>query len=249
MGVGMRKLLSLLFALVLVLSLSLVMAVPVSANGGSATLYVSKWTEHAANPVFDPAEKAYYPTILFDGTTYRMWYADGTGIRYTTSGDGITWAGGVSATGLTNANHPLVEYIGGQYIMWYWDTSQLYSINAIRYAESTNGTTWTGDQAITGNIITGVAGDWNRGSYGPIDVLYNPTATNTGANPFDYSFAMYFDATTGGVEEIGLGYSSDGKNWNLYGKVLPKGSSSDWDSSYATFGTIIKDADGKWHMW
>ena len=121
----MRRFLSFLLALVLVLSLSLVMAVPVSANGGSATLYVSKWTEHAANPVFDPAEKAYYPTILFDGTTYRMWYADGTGIRYTTSGDGITWAGGVSATGLTNANHPLVEYIGGQYIMWYWDTSQL----------------------------------------------------------------------------------------------------------------------------
>ena len=60
---------------------------------------------------------------------------------------------------------------------------------------------------------------------------------------------MYFDATTGGVEEIGLGYSPDGKSWSLYGKVLPRGNSGAWDSSYATFGTIIKDADGRWYMW
>jgi parallel beta-helix repeat protein len=243
-----RKVFSILLAIVLAAGFSLTID---TQAGAATTLYVSKWTEDAGNPVFDPAAKAYYPTVVkVSDTDYRMWYGSDSGVGYATSPDGLAWTEQANpVTGLTNANHPLVEYIGGKYIMWYWDTSQLYSINAIRYAESSDGTTWVNDQAITGNIITGVAGDWNRGSYGPIDVLYNPTATNSGANPFDYSFAMYFDATTGGVEEIGLGYSSDGKSWTLYGKVLPKGSSGAWDSSYATFGTVIKDADGKWHMW
>jgi len=46
--------------------------------------------------------------------------------------------------------------------------------------------------------------------------LYNPDAANTGSNPFDYTFVMYYDGTTGGTESIGLGYSSDGILWNGY---------------------------------
>ncbi len=254
------KFFSVWMVLVLVVGLgaALVPASQVTAIGVPATLYVSKWTEYATNPVFDPVAKAYYPTVVkVSDTDYRMWYGSDSGIGYATSSDGLTWAEVQNpVTGLTNANHPLVEYINGKYRMWYWaGNSVLYSINAIRYADSTDGITWENDQAISGNIITGSDGDWNNGSYGPIDVLHNPTATNTGTNPFDYSFAMYFDGTTGGFEEIGLGYSPDGISWSLYGKVLargnggPWGNTDDWDSSYTTFGTIIKEADGRWHMW
>jgi len=224
-------------------------------GGGGATIEVSKWTEYTANPVFDPTAKAYYPTIVkVSDTDYKMWYGSGSGVGYANSTDGLTWVEVANpVSGLdSNANHPLVEYIvEGQYRMWYavWESSGLYSINATRYAESTDGITWTDDQTITGNIISGVAGEWNGGSYGAIDVLYNPSATNNGTNPFDYSFAMYFDATTGRFESIGLGYSNDGKDWRLYGEVLPRGGSGEWDSNYATFGTVIKESDGKWHMW
>ncbi|MBU4341362.1 MAG: hypothetical protein KJ928_02050 [Candidatus Altiarchaeota archaeon] len=219
------------------------------------------WTEYAGNPIFgegvtEGVAKAYYPTVVkVSDDDYRVWYGSDSGVGYATSSDGISWTEIQNpVTGLTNANHPHVELIDGTYMMWYWPGS-LYSINDIRYAESVDGQTWVNDQAITGSIISGVAGEWNGGSYGPIDVLYNPSATDAGTNPFDYSFAMYFDATTGGFEEIGLGYSSDGKNWQLYGKVLPRGNegawgnTDDWDSSYTTFGTVIKEADGKWHMW
>jgi hypothetical protein len=242
------KICNALLALILVLSFGLVTATPVAADS-PATLEVSKWAEHAANPVFDPAEKAYYPSILFDGTTYEMWYADEAGLRYTTSSDGETWAPGIPVTGLTNASHALVEKINDKYMIWYWDTAKLYSIDTIRHAESSDGISWTEDQPITGDIISGVAGEWNGGSYGPIDLIYNPAASNTGDNPFDYSFALYFDATTGGFEEIGLGYSSDGIDWKLYGKVLPRGNNGPWgntdawDSSYTTFGSIIKESD------
>ncbi len=42
--------------------------------------------------------------------------------------------------------------------------------------------------------------EWNSGTYGPVHVLYNPGAANTGTDPFNYSFTMYYDGTTGGVE-------------------------------------------------
>jgi parallel beta-helix repeat protein len=225
---------------------------PAKAADLPDTLTVGQWTESEDNPVYDSEAKAYYPSVLFDGTTYRMWYAGNSGIFYTESADGVNWVSGTAVTGLVlTANHPHVEYCGDKYIMWYQDTteSKLYSIEAIRYAESTDGTTWENDQAITGNIISGVAGQWNGGSYGAIDVFYNPSASGTGTYPFDYSYAMYYDATTGGLESIGLGYSTDGITWELYGEVLPTGNDGTWDSDYATFGTIIKESDNSWHMW
>jgi parallel beta-helix repeat protein len=254
-----RKVFSILFALVLVLSFSLMTAVPAGAAEPGA-VHVSKWTEYATNPVFDPVEKAYYPTILFDGTAYRMWYADETGIRYTTSSDGITWATGVSVTGLTNANHPLVEYIDGKYIIWYWDTSQLYSISAIRYAESTDGISWTSDSAITQVDTTVVSGEstsyWNRGSYGPCDVFYNPSGFSTIVSPVNAAtvwqnkFVMYYDGTTGGDEAIGLAVSADGKLWHGYnGGVAPilAGGVGDWGQGYASRCTVLKN-DSTYHM-
>jgi len=251
----------------------------------SQTLHVSKWTEYAENPTFgqgvDSGPKAYYPSVLYDvnefsghghSAKYKMWYGtSGAQTALATSDDGLNWTD--QGVVMTNGYHAVVEYYPDgftgansgdnpssatmYYRMWYWVESGLWSSppKPIRYAESPDGFNWYNDQAITGNLFTGVSLEWNRTSYGPIDVLYNPTATDTGTNPFDYSFVMYFDATEGNFEEIGLGYSSDGINWNLYGKVLPRGNdgpwqnTDDWDSCYASFGTVIKEANGKWHMW
>ena len=85
-------------------------------------------------------------------------------------------------------------------------------------------------------------------------IHFNSAAGNTGTNPFDYTFAMYYDGTTGGVESIGLGYSADGNtNWRIYGSapVLDHGvpGGGDWDSDYVTAGTIIQGDDGLWRMW
>jgi hypothetical protein len=230
----------------------------------------------------DSGPKAYYPSVLYDknefsghghSAKYKMWYGTSGGqTALATSGDGINWTD--RGVVMTNGYHAVVEYYSDGFAgansgdnpssttmycrMWYWDESGMWpTVNPepIRYTESPDGINWFNDQAITGNLFTGVSLEWNRTSYGPIDVLYNPTAKNTGTKPFDYSFVMYFDATEGNFEEIGLGYSSDGRNWSLYGKVLPRGNdgssgnTDDWDSSYASFGTVIKVANGKWHMW
>jgi hypothetical protein len=62
------------------------------------------WTRSAANPVLAPgasgawdAFEVRYPSVHFDGTTYRMWYwgrnalSDGAEIGLATSSDGVTW--------------------------------------------------------------------------------------------------------------------------------------------------------------
>ena len=232
---------------------------PVQADDNQ---YVS-WTEYANNPVFDPTEKAYYPSILFNGSIYQMWYDNGSSTNYTTSTDGIHWNGGVATTGLaTNAHHPHVEYVGGHYMIWYWNSPTIYSIDAMRCAVSDNGINWNSDTALTQvgtTVVTGDAGTgWNRGTYGACDVFYNASGSSSIVVPISADsvwankFVMYYDGTTGGKEDIGLAVSNDGINWQGYlggaAPVLAHDSHDAWDNGFATFGTVLK-IDDAYHMW
>ncbi|MHB8105067.1 MAG: hypothetical protein ACYDG5_05960 [Dehalococcoidales bacterium] len=221
------------------------------------------WPEYPTNPVFNPVERAYYPSIIFDGSSYKMWYDDGSGIRYTTSADGINWAAGTVVTGLTNGRHPLVKWVGTKYMIWYWNSAGIfYSINDIRTAESVNGITWTSDTAISQvgtSVIAGNPGvNWNAGSYGPCDVFYNPAGSATIVAPVDAAtvwqnkYVLYYDGTTGSYEDIGIAVSADGILWQGYnGGVAPglaHGGGATWDSDYATFCSI-QLISGVYHMW
>jgi hypothetical protein len=235
--------------------------------------------DYPANPIFDPpsGNRIYYPTVLYDasgfgdGSFYKMWFSDGSGnIGTAQSDDGIVWTEEADVFGLTNPHHSTVLYdedgfgaggVGPLYKIWYWDTSKLYSVDAIRVAESDDGMNWVNDQPLTTDglkpIISGGAGDWNRGSYGPIHLFYQPGMANSGDDPFGYEYVMYFDGTTGGFEQAGLGYSSDGIHWVRYGDdpILASGADwqgawglpDPWDSSYIGFGTVLRDSDGVFH--
>jgi hypothetical protein len=200
-------------------------------------------TEDGSNPVFNPVERAYYPNIIFDGATYHLWYDDGSSTRYSTSPDGLTWSAGTLVTGLLNGIHAVVVDTGSKYLVWYWDSAMTYSISDFRTAESLDGINWTSDQAITQvgtSVITGNWPDWNRGSYGPCEVFYNPAGSAAITVPVDAAsvwankFVMYYDGTTGGVEDIGVAVSADGILWEGYnGGVAPVLSHSGgtvWDS-------------------
>jgi len=243
------------------------------------------WTEYSSNPVFGQwvgGPKAYYPSVLYDADSfsghgiaarYKMWY--GTTASQTalaTSSDGITWTN--HGVVMSYGYHATVEYYadgfagantGGTtssdtmyYRMWYWDPTYLYSVSAIAYTESPDGVNWYNYQPCQNGAVPIVsAGDpwWNRGSYGPCDILYNSGASNTGA---DWTFTMYYDGTTGGDEAIGLGFSSDGITWTGYdadhdGKADPvlAGTyvSGDWDYNYISRATVIKNADDDYEMW
>jgi len=221
-------------------------------------LTTTAWTEYASNPVYSPG-KAYYPTIIQEGGTYTMW--SDTNLQMATSTDGITWADVGTSSGLTNVRHAVVRKVGSEYRVWYWNGGSLYSINDMRTATSPDGLTWTSDQAISqvGSTVVGTS-NWNKGSYGPADVLYNPGGSATLVSPVDEAsvwankYVMYYDGTTGGTESLGLAVSTDGITWEGYnGGTAPvlagSGGAGDWDRTYASRATVIKENDDAYHMW
>ena len=277
-----RKIFSVLFALVLVCSLGLMTAVPVAAG---STLEVSKWTEYAKNPIFGQGvegPKAYYQSVIYDidefsghgvAAKYKMWYGtEGSQTGLATSDDGISWTD--QGVVMSDGYHATVEYYSDgfsgansgdnpsaatmYYRMWYWDVGTIYAVSAIGYTESPDGVNWYNYQPCQNGTVPIVSGGdpwWNRGSYGPCDVLYNPAATNTGT---DWTFTMYYDGTTGGDEAIGLGFSEDGITWTAYdadddGKAAPvlQGTyvDGDWDKNYVSRCTVIKGDDEIYRMW
>ena len=204
---------------------------------------------------------------------YKLWSTNGAGgIQLAYSDDGINWTtydSSATLPGLTNAHHVVVLYddsgFGGgstNYKIWYWDTSELYGpcdpLNgdlscSIRYAESTDGITWENDQVSFGGV-GGVSSDptwWQRGSYGPVSVIYNASPGNT--SPVDRRYVMYYDATTGGIQQIGLAYSDDGIAWTRYTDaatpIFPNGGAGTWDATHVTSGTVRQKLDGTWEMW
>jgi hypothetical protein len=245
------------------------------------------WVEYSNNPVFGQGlpsggAMAYYPKVIYDanqfsghGNTayYKMWFGsdNGTGTRqigYAESADGINWTAGPNPViGLmTGANHPLVEYDpngfgqGVHYKMWYEDTAYLYSINALRYAESDNGTTWSNDQPLTqdnaAKIITpGLNHDWNIGSYGPCDLIYNPSGFPDNVNIWNNKYVMYYMGTNGNNESIGLAYSDNGIDWKRYGNdpvlspcTWDNDPSAGWDYLSVGYCSVI-NLSGNWQMW
>ena len=261
---------------------SLLIVVLLFASFATFGVDAQKWVEYGDNPIFGGGvggPKAYYPSVLYDpdgfggGAPYRMWYGTSGGrTGLSVSNDGINWTdlgvvmdGGYHATverfadgfpGMNSGGDPSGDTM--HYRMWYWDTSFLYDVKAIGYAESPDGESWHNYQPLSNGavpIVSGVWPDWNRGSYGPCDVLYNPTATNTGT---DWTYTLYYDGTTGGTESIGIGFSSDGVTWTgldtnsdghsdpaLSGTFIP----GDWDYDFTSRATIIKRADGSYEMW
>ncbi len=254
---------------------------------GQATI----WDENPDNPIFgeeanSSGPKAYYPSVIYDATEfggsgifYKMWYGTSssqTGLAH--SIDGIDWIDQGVLSMPTPGYHATVKYfpagfsganLGNNpssaimfYRMWFWDPAILYSVAAIRYAESDHGMNWYNDQPLQNSIapgavpiITGINPDWNRGSYGPCDVLYNPGAANSGT---DWVFSMYYDGATGGEESIGLAFSTDGIIWTGYdanndGQADPvltgTFQAGDWDYNFVSRATIIKRADNFYEMW
>lgn len=251
-----------------------------SATTERSTAEAAVLREYSPNPIYDPpAHRAYYPSVIYDPAAfsghgasyyYKMWYG-GYGSQpgathneaVTYSNDGINWSTPVEMQGIQSGGyHAKVVYVpqgfgAGPYYykIWYWTGVMDYKIDNIRTADSTDGVNWVNDQALTQNpsspLVTGTWPDWNRGTYGPVSVLHNPGATNSGGNPFNYSFTMYYDGTTGGVQVIGLAYSADGNYWTRYGNapVLGLGAPGQWDSNYVTSGEVVRDGSGQWHLW
>ena len=196
-----------------------------------------------------------------------MWSDYATGVQVATSANGVDWTTVGSVSGLTTLaqpKHTLVEKIDGVYRMWY-TSSLTYSINDIRTATSVDGLTWTSDTAATqvGNTViydTNLNATWNRDSYGPADVIYNPAGSDTIVAPVDKAsvwankYVMYYDGTSGGFESLGLAVSNDGINWQGYNGgaaavFTGSGVAGSWDRAYVSRATVTRESDDLFYMW
>lgn len=234
------------------------------------------WTDQGINYTA-PSGDAYYPSAIYDangfGTSspkYKMWYSDGAGGSFlVTSTDGVSWSAPTALTGVNNSHHVQVLYNANcfgtvpcsatttKYKIWFWDIAAptIYSISSVATAESADGVNWVNKTTVTQNSGAKLVQNpdsgigWNRGTYGPVNLFYQPNAANTGTEPWNYKYVMYYNGTDGSHEDTGLAYSTDGINWSAYtaNPVLSgthTGGSEAWDCGSATYGTVLKDSFG-----
>ena len=163
------------------------------------------------------------PKVILDGSTYKMWYAAGTGtttadndyqIGYATSSDGITWTrdtgnnpvlapgGGVT----WDADSVLESHVikdGSTYKMWYQGARTSTGKSQIGYATSSDGITWTKDG---GNpvVANGAGGSDDE------DQASKPCVLKIGAS--DYRM-WYCGKPSGGDFVVMYATSTDGIAW------------------------------------
>ena len=143
-----------------------------SSDGGATFRRTSALPLLAADLV-DPHLTA-SPFVMFDDDRWRMWYVSGTGwrddgqpcyhIKYAESSDGVTWRrdGTVCIDYEDESEHaisrPSVIRDPDRYRMWFASRGSTYRV---RYAESTDGLSWTRMDEPGG--ITPAASGWDSG--------------------------------------------------------------------------------------
>ena len=209
-----------------------------------------EWEKYPGNPMLDLGpdgawddSSIAYPSLLFDGTEYKMWYAgrheDIDRIGYATSPDGIVWTkypgNPVLDIGPSGSwddkwiRSNCVIFNGTEYKMWFAGYGGNH--NQIGYASSPDGIVWT-KYAYNPVLDRGASGSWeDGGNYGP-GVLFDGT-----------EYRMWYSGQDGsrGHQRIGYASSPDGIVWTKYlgNPVLNIGPSGSWDDKYMGGPSIL----------
>jgi predicted GH43/DUF377 family glycosyl hydrolase len=228
------------------------------------------WSRDPGNPIIDVGTPGSWddmgligPQIIFDGSTYHMWYGgwDGTlsegenkfplNIRlgYATSSDGINWdkypgnpvmelgaEGSWDAQGMFGLS---VMYKDSLFHLWYPGVNGLKI--SIGYATSANGIDWEKDTLNSPVLEPGNSTEWDS-----LYVYFNNVLYNADSAQFEM---WYAGAVTNSVRHIGFATSPDGINWEKYSNnpVMSPGP-EDWDS-HRYSGTHVMLTDEGYKMW
>ncbi len=187
----------------------------------------------------------YHPFVLYNNSTYMMWYSAESvyvvdNIGFANSSDGVTWKkyagnpvlqiGDVGTWDHYMVKDPWVIHENGIYKMWYTGVMnmafyKLIVLEQIFYATSPDGLHWT---KYAGNPVV---------AYGPKGSVndkwvYRPIVIHSGSTyTMYYSFVSWTD-TYG----ISMATSKDGISWTKLGPIsMP---SSSWDAYDASAGSM-----------
>lgn len=205
------------------------------------------------------------PCVIKDGEIYKMWYGGHDGSNYTilysTSIDGINWNTPVQVVDHLNcvddtihAGNPCVLKENNTYKMWYSGYTANWSII---YAESSNGTTWSGFQQVVDKNEEGVydttqaRGAWVEHDDDKYKMWYSGSdgtnwrcmyaTTSTGINDWG-NHQMIFDIGTEGIRDAKHAYYpcvlADPYNTTVSGSYLMWYTGID-ESEYNTYRTLF----------
>lgn len=217
------------------------------------------WTKYENNPVLEPGTSgewddvlAFHHRVLFDGTTFHMWYSgfDGTTTRlgYATSPDGITWTkfasnpimdvGSVAAWDNSHLINPVVVMDDTTFKMWYMGADD-EGFGRVGYATSPDGITWT-KFASNPVMDIGPLGAFDQTSAIPNSVIFDGT---------DYHM-WYFGHNLNTGFRIGYATSTDGISWEKFASnpILELGAPGSWDSNLNAQHSVLFDGT-TFHMW
>jgi hypothetical protein len=195
---------------------------------------------NSANGDFD-SRHVHFPCVIKDGSTYKMWYSGSNNsvwrIGYATSSDGINWTKqGQVFAGVNNTVTiaPKVIKDGSTYKMWY--SSYSSGDEEIRYATSSNGTSWT-DQGVSFNFIYQGS---SRRTNAPIVIK--------DGNLYKMFLTFYIDS----MEHAGYAISSNGINWKSVKKlnhIYSSYNSSNFDNHRPMLNTCVIKDDSAYKFW
>jgi cysteine-rich repeat protein len=187
------------------------------------------------------------PTVVWDGSLFRLWYLEGSKISHATSPDGATWTmvqSDVLPKGPTGAfDQALVRYPtvlpddAGGWTLWYTGATPA-SVYSIGRATSVNGTTW----AKSGQVIArGTGSAFDNAAAGAPRVI--PLASG--------GYLMWYSGydlsrTNPGPWRIGAASSADGIVWDKLGVSIPL--STVGTDSRSTREPAVAPFDGGWLM-
>lgn len=206
----------------------------------------TEWEKYAGNPVLSgtPGEwdevGVIATNVLFDGTTYHMWYVSSDswiGLGYATSTNGVNWTKHVTnpvfevgPEGIWENATPTVSsivLIDNTFHMWYgiWDETNCF----IGYATSPDGITWTKHDS---NPVfePGPEGAWDDEGVLQSKVIYK-----------DGIYYMWYTGWDGTTDRMGYATSSDGVNWTKYAgnPVLDIGPIDSWDAKGISSSSVV----------
>jgi len=197
------------------------------------------WTKYSGNPL-NLGDNVESPSVILDGSTYKMWYCSVGDVYYATSSDGISWNayGRVLQKGAPDSweatlGRPSVILDGVTYKMWYHGYSPIQQFARIGYATSSDGISWT---KYSGNpvLTPGSNGGWDDWN------VHSPSVLKDG-----FTYKMWYGGQNYqySPERIGYATSPDGISWTKYSgnPVLVPGSNGGWDDKHVTEQFVMKD--------
>ena len=258
MGSFLRFKLKVPLILAVVLFASVLMQLPSVAHAESD----GQWIKYSGNPILGPtpggwdSEFTTTPTVLFDGSTYRMWYVGGNAteaaIGYANSTDGLTWKkyqypvlspGPAGSWDSSLVRMGSVIWNGTLFLMWYRGVNPTTFANgAIGLAFSRDGISWSKYSANPVLAVTTVMT--------PTAAIGRLFVIRWQATYYMWASGRSAAAQISNPTRIYYATSNNGINWTIgpSAAISPSTNGTAWDSQIV-YGPSVIQAGSNFGLW